>query len=142
MSRYALRAMSKRLAILALLGALALAPAGGAAADHINLTGVEGQVLDATCYGPCIINQKPPPYTGEATVIVRDLRSGQVFARVPVVKSLFRAHVPPGAYRVRVRPKVDVVGRFSCWKGSSRRVKVPSDGFAKVRLTVINVCVV
>jgi hypothetical protein len=135
--------MSRRLAILVLLSALALAPAGGAAADHISLTGVEGQVLDATCYGPCIIDQKPPPYTGEATVIVRDLRSGQVFARVPVVKSLFRAHVPPGAYRVRVRPKVaDAVGRFLCWEGSSRRVKVPSDGFAKVRLTVTNVCIV
>ncbi len=135
--------MWKRLAILVLLSALALAPAGGAAADHINLTGVEGQVLDATCYGPCIIDRKPPPYTGEANVIVRDLRSGKVLARVPVVKSLFRAHVPPGAYRVRVRPKVaDVVGWFSCWEGSSRRVKVPSDGFAKVRLTVINVCIV
>jgi hypothetical protein len=135
--------MRKLPAILALLSALALVPAGGAAADHVSLTGVEGQVLDATCYGPCRIDPPLPPYTGEATVIVRELRSGLVFARVPVVKSLFRAYVPPGAYRVRVRPKsTDVSGRFSCWQGSSRRVKVPTDGFAKIRLTVTNVCVV
>jgi hypothetical protein len=134
--------MRKLLAPLVLLSGLVVMPAG-AAADHVSLTGVEGQVLDATCYGPCLIHPPLPPYTGEAAVVVRDLRSGKVFARVPVVKSLFRAHVPPGLYRVRVRPKLaDVVGRFSCWQGSSRRVKVPTNGFAKIRLTVINVCVV
>jgi hypothetical protein len=130
------------LALVALLGALALAPPGAAAADHISLTGVEGQVLDATCYGPCYIPPKLPPFAGEAVVVVRELRSGRLFARVPVVKSLFRAYVPPGAYRVRVRPKIPEPGPFSCWQGSSRRVKVPVDRFAKTRLTVTNICVV
>lgn len=126
----------RRIALVAVaLGALAV-PAQVSALD----TGIRGRVIDETCYGPCSPGTNPRPFAGEADIIVRSLPDREIVARVPVVESRFRVGLAPGSYRVRVIPYPDEP-QLNCWEGSRRRVRVDKGEVERIKLTVVNGCV-
>jgi hypothetical protein len=95
-------------AALALLGALAVlvAPAEGRKHRSHKPAGVEGTVLDASCYGACVEPRPPEPvYTGAATVTVKRSSDGAQVASQAVSDGHFRMKVKHGIYDVSVVPQ-------------------------------------
>jgi hypothetical protein len=115
-----------------MLATIAVSCAAGA--DRAKLSGT---VRNVTCAGPCAAPPpNPPVYTGAGlTVRVRSLRSNDIVATRHPSDGRFTVRLVPGRYRVTA----DVAG--SCWRGSSRRVRLDGE-HEHVRLSVENACVV
>lgn len=120
---------------LAAIVALALAVAALAADGAIK-----GVVLNTTCPGPCRINQDPQPYTGDAVVVVKHLRSGDVVSTLNPQQGQFRASLRRGRYRVSVTVG-DPNTKPSCWQGESKTVSVGPKVTTELMLHVNNGCV-
>lgn len=100
-------------------------------------SGIEGKVLNTTCYGPCSYPPtESPPFTGEGlTVSVKTLPDRVPFAKLHPTDGSFRLEAPAGTYRVRARVKGE------CWRGQRRDVEVTDGDYAGVVLRVYNACI-
>jgi hypothetical protein len=134
----------RRIAPFAGVAALALLLTVPGASSERLTSGVRGSVLDATCYGPCQIDQKPEPYTGpDAHVVIRALPERSVVARRAPKQGHFRVRLAPGLYKVRAYVQDSTASRvMDCWQGEAKRVRVRKNRFRRVRLHVANVCIV
>ncbi len=113
---------------------VALALAGGALAGG-NRSGIEGEVIDATCYGPCIAEGSGKPYAGKATIVAEPRSQRAQRSETAVDNGGFRARLHPGRYAVEVR--ID----DPCWVGDSDRLKVHRGEFRHLQLEVSNDCI-
>lgn len=106
-------------------------------ADAGAPSGIRGEVLNTTCYGPCSEPAPTPPrYTGEGLIVtVKELPDRARVAKLHPRNAAFELQVAPGAYRVRARVKDE------CWSGQRRRVLVDDSGYTTVTLHVQNDCI-
>jgi hypothetical protein len=131
----------RKLALPVTAALVALFSGSATAADMAVL---RGKVLNDTCYGPCVVDQQYPPYTGEGLRVgIREARSGNLVKVLHPTDGTFRASVPRGRYLVRA----SVVGQegpgnYNCWQGDSQTVRVPAGKTTAVELTVTNTCIV
>jgi hypothetical protein len=145
---------------LALLGLVALPGAPAEAKKRHKPSGIDGVVLDASCYGPCI---EPQPqqavYAGPVTVTVHRASDGALVKSREVSDGKFRIRLKRGLYDVSsVPPKpppicppdhvciqegpIPSAVIVPCLAGETRRVQVRRHRFTHVKLHVTNVCVV
>jgi hypothetical protein len=145
---------------LALLGLIAvLAAPAEAKKRHHKPSGIEGVVLDVSCYGPCI---EPRPaasvYPGPVTVTVRRASDGVMVGSREVTDGKFRfklkrglydvSSVPPGppscppGYVCPAEGSAPSVVIMPCLAGETKRVQVRKWRFTHVELHVTNVCIV
>jgi hypothetical protein len=124
-------------------------------------SGIEGVVLDSTCYGPCV--EPPPPepaYTGAVTITVQRVSDGGQVASEGISDGHFQIRLSRGLYDVSSVPPnptpppcgpgqmclLDGAGSAAiiapCLQGETKRVQVRRHHFARVELHVSNVCIV
>jgi hypothetical protein len=144
---------------LALLGLIALVVAPAAAKKRHRPSGIDGVVLDASCYRPCIEPQPAAPaYAGPVTVTVRRAGDGALVASPEVSDGRFRLKLKRGLYDVMVvppRPPICPPDHvciqqepapeaviMPCLAGETKRVEVRRHRFTHVELHVTNVCIV
>jgi hypothetical protein len=128
---------------LAVLAALALlvAPAGATKRHKHKPSGVEGVVLNSTCYGPCVDPAPPEPvYTGAVTITVSRARDGTIVASQAISRGHFKLRVKRGLYDVSSVPPNP--SPQPCLTGETRRVEVRRHRFIRLELHVQNVCIV
>lgn len=121
-----------------LLTALAMVIVGVAAQSataSVQTGTARGQILNTTCPGPCSPDLEPTPYTGEATVVVRRVRSGEIVRRVAAKESRIRAELRPGRYELTV--KID----DPSWESDTQRMRVDAGETVRVELHVNNAAV-
>jgi hypothetical protein len=136
-----MRKLGTGLGVIVVLALLAASAANAGSASIPEGT-IQGKVVDRTCYGPCVIGEKPPLFNGEAIVKLRSLPDRQLVGQAKVEKGRFTLLAPPGTYRVKVIPyPKSEVGPYRCWQGSHRRVQIAASETVRVRLAVENVCV-
>jgi hypothetical protein len=102
---------------------------------------IRGNVVDLTCYGPCIVERQPHPFGGPGKVVVMDVATGERAATKRFQGSTFGIAIEPGTYRVWVIPYPAEDQPHECWRGSQRRVHIAPGEAQVVRLTVQNDCV-
>lgn len=114
-------------------GALLALPGAGAVADP---GGIRGAVLDATCYGPCSIDETPEPYSGEGLrLVIRKPADEDFLRRAIPEQGRFRVRLGPGVYRVTARIP------DPCWQGETKQVRVRRGDFRRLELVVYNGCI-
>lgn len=129
--------MPLRLPLLCLLVAL-LPAAALAGAGERSPSGAKGVVLDATCYGPCAIDEEPEPYRGEnARIAIRKPADPGYRLGSAVEQGHFRIRLAPGVYSLTAHVPGD-----PCWEGISKRARVYRGEFRRVELIIGNACVV
>jgi hypothetical protein len=121
---------SATVAALALAFGVASTPAAGG-----ERSGVEGEVIDTTCLGPCSVNGDSRPYAGEATIVAEPRSRRARAADGAVDDGDFRVRLRPGRYRVEVR--ID----DPCWQGDSDKLRVHRQEFRQLRFEVSNDCI-
>jgi hypothetical protein len=144
---------------LALVGLIALLAAPADAKKRHKPAGIEGVVVDASCYGPCI-EARPAAsvYPGPVTVTVRRAGDGALVASREVSDGRFRFRLKRGLYDVSSVPPSPPICPpdhvciqqgpaptaviAPCLAGETKRVQVRRHRFTHVELHVTNVCVV
>jgi hypothetical protein len=123
----------RKLATAAVLLVLGCAPAAAEAKQ-----GISGDVLDSTCYGPCVIDQNPPPYAGDDVVVeVRDASNGDLVATAVPHDGRFRVRLGRGRYSVHAEVSDPL------WESEPpQTLRVRRDEFAHVELLVWNAAIV
>jgi hypothetical protein len=149
------RRVATALALFALT-ALLIAPAE--AKKRHKPSGIDGVVLDANCYGPCI---EPQPqqavYAGPVTVTVHRASDGALLSSREVSDGKFRIRLKRGLYDVgAVPPRPPICPPdhvciqqgptpaaviMPCLAGETKRVQVRRHCFSHVELHVTNACI-
>lgn len=128
----------RRRALCLSIASLAVTLAVGASSASGARGGIDGEVVDVTCYGPCMVPPPPPrPYVSEQLrVSMRRIASGELVRVVRPEDGRFRARLRRGRYRVRAYVPGD-----SCIEGDVKDVRVRRHEFSAVTLEVGNSCI-
>jgi hypothetical protein len=156
------RRLVAAIAVLALV-ATAAAPADAGKRHRHKRAGIDGVVLNSTCYGPCAQPQgEQPVYSGPVTVTVQRASDGATVASREVSDGHFRFRLPRGLYDVSSVPPSpsppppcppqqvcaaeggaqSAVIVAPCVTGETKRVQVRRHRFTHVELHVSNACIV
>jgi hypothetical protein len=118
------------------------------AAAHAGPRGVlKGEVLNTTCYGPCIADQQYPPYTGGGLrVAISEPRSGNLVRVLHPADGRFRLRLPAARYLVSAsvneQAPAPYAAPYGCWQADTESARVRASRVTTIELSVGNSCIV